>query len=90
MHIYNDSCESSYSCLLQFCFFFFLFYFPPDLPDFAAFKHARVHNVGTHEGGLYSLHLLSQQLMGQGLVEAHRRKLTGAVILDPGKSTVIH
>lgn len=52
-----------------------------DLPDFAAFKHARVHNVGTHEGGLHSLHLLSQQLVGQGLVEAHRRKLTGAVIL---------
>lgn len=68
-------------CLLARLSFSYFLFLLSNLPDFAAFKHARVHNVGTHEGGLHPLHLLGQQLVGQRLVEAHRPKLAGAVIL---------
>lgn len=50
-------------------------------PDLAAFEHARVHDVRTHQGGLHAVQLLGQQFVGQRLVEAHRGELTGAVVL---------
>lgn len=52
-----------------------------NLPDLAAFEHARVHDIRTHQRGLHTLHLLGQQLVGQRLVEAHCSKFTGTVIL---------
>lgn len=56
------------------------------IPYLAAFKHARVHDVGTHKGCLHSFYLLRQQLVGQRLMEAHCSKLAGTVILPQRKS----
>ena len=58
------------------------------VPDLAAFKHARVHDVGAHEGRLHSFELVGQQLVGQRLVEAHCGKFTGTVILSQTKKSV--
>lgn len=55
------------------------------VPDLAAFKHARVHDIGAHEGRLHSVELVRQQLVGQRLVEAHCGKLTGTIILSQTK-----
>lgn len=55
------------------------------VPDLAAFKHARVHDIGAHEGHLHSVKLVGQQLVGQRLVEAHCGKLTGTIILSQTK-----
>lgn len=52
-----------------------------NVPDLAAFEHARVHDVRTHQRGLHTFHPLGQQLVGQRLVEAHRSELAGTVIL---------
>lgn len=57
------------------------------VPDLAAFKHARVHDVGAHEGRLHSFELVGQQLVGQRLVEAHCGKFTGTVILSQTKKS---
>lgn len=56
-----------------------------DIPYFAALKHACVHDVGAHKSSLHSFNLISQQLMGQRLMEAHSSKLTGTVILSQTK-----
>lgn len=53
-----------------------------DVPYLAAFEHARVDDVGAHESRLHSFDLLCQELVGQRLVKAHSRKLTGTVILS--------
>lgn len=60
-----------------------------DIPNLAAFKHACVHNIGAHKSSPHSLNLLSQQLVGQRLMEAHCSKLTGTVILSQIKTELV-
>ena len=47
----------------------------------AAFEHARVHQVGTHQRHLNAVLIRSLDLVAQRLVEADGPELTGAVIL---------